>query len=384
MLQKNPNLNIQEARDYIRNNAQDAGPGGWDPVWGAGKLDCPAVINAMGGTNPTPVPTSTTPPDLPTRTPTVPPLHTPTPTTGPPPDELVVNSSDTPMVIPVDWSTLSSTIHVGSYHAAQAVVDINMNHSNLASLIATLEAPDGAWVYLYDTHQTIPISPPQDVQGAWVLRIVDSSGQGGVLNGWSLTFSGSGGTPGTTISCGQTVNGNIEETDEDYGDGTKFDTYTFSLPVQAQVTVQMYASYLQSYFEVFEGVPGNPIGDMKFSGTADVFGWIASASGLLDPGDYFIKANHIGTVFYYPQPYQLFLDCGGLEFPTATPTSVPATNTPVPTSTLVSVATATATPVPVNSPTPMITRSADLNTDGHINDTDMMILLDQWHRGLED
>jgi hypothetical protein len=196
------------------------------------------------------------------------------------------------------------------------------------------------------------------------------------LNGWSLTFSGDGGTTGTTIACGQTVDGNIEMTDADYGDGTKYDTYTFSLPSQAQVTVQMYASWLQSHFEVFAGVPGQPIGDMEFSGTANVIGWIASASGLLGPGDYFIKANHVGPVFYYPQPYQLSLDCGGLVIPTNTPTTVPATNTPVPTDTPVSVATAT--------PTPMTTLSADLNTDGHINDTDMIILLDQWHTGPND
>ena len=384
MLQKNPNLNIQEARDYIRNNARDAGPTGWDPVWGAGKLDCPAVINAMGGTNPTPVPTSTTPPNQPTSTPTVPPVQTPTPTTGPAPEELVVNSSDTPMVIPTDWSTLSSTISVGSYHAAQVTVRVNLTHSDLENVITTLQSPDGDWVYLFNTEQAIPITPPQDVQGAWVLQILDFSGLGGVLNGWSLTFSGSGGTTGGTIACGQTVNGNIELTDEDYGDGTKFDTYTFSLPSQAQVTVQMYSDWFQSYFEVFEGLPGNPIGDMRFSGTADNIAMQASTTELLGAGDYFIKANHIDTVFYYPAPYQLTLDCGGVEFPTATPTSVPATNTPVPTDTPVSVATATATPVPVSSPTPMTTRSADLNDDGHVNDTDALILLDQWHRGPND
>ena len=379
MLQKNPNLNVQEARDFIRNHARDAGATGWDPIWGAGKLDCPAVINAMGGANPTPVPTNTLPANLPTATSTPIPQNTPTPTTGPPPQELIVNSYDTPMVIPSNWFTLSSVIKVDSYQADQVTVNVDVTHHDLTQLFATVSGPNGIWIYLNNTEQNQPIFPEQDVQGTWMLQILDFSGVGGVLNGWSLSFSS-----GSSINCGETISGSIDADDEDlFINGTRVDMYTFSLPLMTDVTVRMSAAGFTSNVGVFSEVGGRPFGYALFSDLAEGFGLEAIASTpMLFAGDYVIVANNFEPVSQYPQPYQLTLECGGIAAPTATFTPIPAVNTATPTNTTPPLATATRTatqPGAQATPTPMTTRFADLNEDHTVDVDDVLILLKQWH-----
>jgi len=70
MLSKNPTLTNEQIKQALRNTARDAGIAGWDPTFGAGKIDAVAALNTVSTGN--------------TPTPTVPPTATPTATETPP------------------------------------------------------------------------------------------------------------------------------------------------------------------------------------------------------------------------------------------------------------------------------------------------------------
>jgi len=68
MLQKNQTLTQSQIKNHLKNTAIDQGTSGWDGIWGAGKMDALAALNAVPADGATPTPTATLPP-----TPTSPP-----------------------------------------------------------------------------------------------------------------------------------------------------------------------------------------------------------------------------------------------------------------------------------------------------------------------
>jgi|GEM_PF-525255 len=47
MLSKNPNLTNEEIKQILRSTARDAGAAGWDPIFGAGRINAVAALNAV-------------------------------------------------------------------------------------------------------------------------------------------------------------------------------------------------------------------------------------------------------------------------------------------------------------------------------------------------
>lgn len=104
-LSVNSSLGAGDLRAIIQQTADDLGTTGWDPLYGAGRIDAGAALNGAGSwvrATATPAPTIT---PSPTSTPTETPTHTPTPT---------ATATATPTVTPTVVPPLVRRVNAGS------------------------------------------------------------------------------------------------------------------------------------------------------------------------------------------------------------------------------------------------------------------------------
>lgn len=143
LLARNPNLTVAQVESLLSANADDLGAPGWDPYFGAGRVNALRAVAAAGATLPTPTPAPTATP-TPTATPVPTEIPaTPTPTEQPTEVAPIPPTPEAETPAPTETPAPLPTAPAPSVHVAELAISY-VRHWPRWMAVATVKVADQA------------------------------------------------------------------------------------------------------------------------------------------------------------------------------------------------------------------------------------------------